>query len=131
MCDFPGNEKYASSVGINYLRNTLGVFIVFDITDRDSFKEVEKWSDMAKAYNDSTLIMCLIGNKVDLRDPEKAHEQVSEDEIMVMCEKIGATFYAQTCAVKKEFDIIEVRIAHLKLFKRLYSYLGGFWLILA
>ena len=107
ICDFPGNEDHVSNLGTNFFRNTLGAFIVFDINDKDSFARVDQWAAIAKMNCHSDLVICLIGNKVDLRSEGEAVRQVSEEEIMNKSKEIGAAFYAQTCAIKKEFDIIE------------------------
>jgi len=51
----------------SYYRNTLGAFIVFDITNYFSFQNVTKWLDELKQHVSGNLIITLIGNKSDLR----------------------------------------------------------------
>ena len=49
----------------SFYRGASAVLIVFDITNRNSFKNIEKWYDDAKRLADVHAVMMLVGNKKD------------------------------------------------------------------
>tara|TARA_B100001123_G_C15334006_1_gene1032153 strand:- start:4309 stop:4992 length:684 start_codon:yes stop_codon:yes gene_type:complete len=66
--DTAGSERFTSIVR-NYYRNCLGIFIVFDVTDRKSFNKVQSWYEDVITYSNKEiheLSIVLIGNKSDL-----------------------------------------------------------------
>ena len=52
----------------NYIRDTSVAVIVYDITNRNTFKSVQKWSDDVKNQRGEGVIIALLANKVDLED---------------------------------------------------------------
>ena len=42
--------------------------IVFDITKKESFKNVDKWINDLKEFGDDDVAILLVGNKCDLED---------------------------------------------------------------
>ena len=44
------------------------VFLVYDITDRDSFEEIGSWIDEIDEYCDHNTVKILLGNKSDLEE---------------------------------------------------------------
>ena len=80
--DTAGQERYHSIVS-NYFRGSHGCFIVYDITNPESFDKIEFWyqSVKQKASNDVSII--LVGNKCDLEEQrvitkEKGEEKAKE-----------------------------------------------------
>lgn len=64
--DTAGAENY-KSVTNNFYRNVAGVFIVYDITQRESFRNIMRWFEDVKTYsNHENITYILIGNKTDL-----------------------------------------------------------------
>ena len=39
---------------------------MYDITNRNSFNNINKWLDETKNYAKETIVLCLVGNKSDL-----------------------------------------------------------------
>ena len=64
--DTAGQERFRASTGA-YYRGTLGAFIVYDITNPSSFKNVTKWLQELKANTNDDVIITLVGNKTDIR----------------------------------------------------------------
>lgn len=64
--DTAGSENY-KSITNNFYRNAAGVFLVFDITRRESFTNIVRWYEDAKTNsNHENMTYVLIGNKTDL-----------------------------------------------------------------
>ena len=63
--DTAGQERY-SGVRPIYYRGAKGALLVFDITMRQSFVNVEKWFDQIRRYSGMDVPIVLVGNKVDL-----------------------------------------------------------------
>ena len=64
--DTAGQERY-KSVTNAYYKNAKGGFIVYDITRRSSFEQVENWLTEFKNVAGDDVFVTLIGNKTDLR----------------------------------------------------------------
>lgn len=84
--DTAGQEKYRS-LGQIYYRNSMAAILVFDITDRESFNDIQMWVNDYKSNSDSGMIF-LAANKYDLI--EKA--QVTETEIADLSHELNAQF---------------------------------------
>ena len=50
-----------------YYRGSLGAFLVYDITNMQSFKNVSKWLVELREHVNSDIVITLVGNKADLR----------------------------------------------------------------
>ena len=87
-----------------YYRGAAVVFIVYDVTDRDSFVNgVRDWVGQMDAHCDpDEILLVLIGNKVDL----SSVREVNEKEAREYASNIGATYW-ETSA-KTGFNIDKV-----------------------
>ena len=80
--DSGGQERFRSAA-IKILKTVKKVIIVFDITNRKSFDDIENWLEIIKEkFNDPVII--LFGNKVDVK---KEEWKVTEEEINLFCTK--------------------------------------------
>ncbi|MFW9831231.1 MAG: Rab family GTPase [Candidatus Thorarchaeota archaeon] len=76
--DTAGQERYAGVRPI-YYRGAKGALLVFDITTRQSFVNVEKWFNQIRKYSGADVPIVLVGNKLDLADTRV----VSTDEVQI------------------------------------------------
>lgn len=60
-----GQETF-KSITRSYYRGSIGVVLVYDITNRDSFNNIVKWLDETKNYANDKVTVMLVGNKTDL-----------------------------------------------------------------
>lgn len=74
--DTAGQERY-SGVRPIYYRGAKGALLVYDITMRQSFVNVEKWFDQIRRYSGTDVPIVLVGNKVDLDESRV----VASDEV--------------------------------------------------
>ena len=73
--DTAGQESFRS-ITRAYYKNSVCACIVYDITNRNSFQNVQLWIDDCKKQTPKTVLLILIGNKLDL----ESNRQVSYEE---------------------------------------------------
>ncbi|KAJ3033557.1 Ras- protein Rab-6A [Rhizophlyctis rosea] len=75
LWDTAGQERFRSLIP-SYIRDSSVAVVVYDITNRNSFMNTEKWVDDVRAERGNDVIIVLVGNKTDLSDKR----QVSTEE---------------------------------------------------
>ncbi|KAE9393679.1 ras-domain-containing protein [Gymnopus androsaceus JB14] len=75
--DTAGTESFRS-ITRSYYRGAAGCLLVYDVTSRKSFLNARTWLADVRQHADPHLTCILVGNKVDLCDPEQDAEQSSE-----------------------------------------------------
>ena len=74
--DTAGEEKYRDLIK-NYYNGSNGILLIYDITNRNSFDDLNYWlEELKKNCNLNNLYIYLVGNKTDL----EKKRQVSYDE---------------------------------------------------
>ncbi|MFX0079116.1 MAG: Rab family GTPase [Candidatus Hermodarchaeota archaeon] len=99
--DTAGQERY-SGVRPIYYRGAKGALLVFDITVRQSFVNVEKWFNQIRKYSGSEVPIVIVGNKLDLADSRT----VSTDEVRVYSADRNALYF-ETSA-KTDYAVSDV-----------------------
>ena len=78
ICDTAGQEKF-KSITSGYLRGLHGCFIVYDVTDKDSFERLDNWIQFYKDFNQyKKRIMIILGNKVDIKERVIKRQEAKE-----------------------------------------------------
>ncbi len=85
--DTAGQEKYKAITGA-YYKGSKGALVVYDITQKKTFENIEKWVNDLKAAGDPKITIILIGNKNDLDDKR----QVSKDQGEEKARSFGCAF---------------------------------------
>lgn len=65
--DTAGQERFRT-ITQSYYRNAHAVIITYDITKKDSFKNVTRWTEDVKKYAPPNVLKLLVGNKTDIND---------------------------------------------------------------
>lgn len=65
--DTAGQEMYNALVS-NYYRNATIFLLGFDLTDNNSYKNIDYWMEQIKKFNNNYYKVYLFGNKMDLID---------------------------------------------------------------
>lgn len=65
--DTAGQENFRSIIR-TYYKNSVCALIVYDITNRESFQNIQSWVEDCKNQSPKTIFMVLVGNKFDLND---------------------------------------------------------------
>ena len=86
--DTSGSEHFRS-ITRNYYKSSACALIVYDITNRESFNNVNVWVEECKNQTAQTIFIVLVGNKSDLED----ERQVTKEEGQELAEKLGIKFY--------------------------------------
>lgn len=74
--DTAGQERFRTLTS-SYYRGAQGVVMVYDVTRRDSFDNLEQWLKEVKLYspnNGEGVVKLLVGNKIDLADGDSGGE---------------------------------------------------------
>lgn len=84
--DTAGQERYRAITNA-YYRGSVGIIIVYDITNRTSFYDVEKWRKEVFSFVDYHVPVILLGNKLDqshLRDVsyQEGKEYATQNNMM-------------------------------------------------
>jgi len=75
------SQRYFPFLHSLYYNNAKGAIIVFDITDKNSFKSLAKWRDIIWGHvGNIPLLIC--GNKTDLKNSNEEH--VLQQEVLVL-----------------------------------------------
>ena len=77
--DTAGQERY-KSITSTYYKGAKGAFIVYDITNRETFESVDKWIQDLNMNSDKNVTLLLIGNKKDLVDKRDVSKEEGEEK---------------------------------------------------
>ena len=88
LWDTAGQELFRS-VTRGYYRGSAGAFLVFDITNRDTFDNIGRWLQDIKDVARSDVVTLLIGNKSDKAD----QRQVSTEEAQEFAKKNSMQYF--------------------------------------
>ena len=76
--DTAGQETFKSIIR-SYYRNSDGCILTFDVTNRKSFENINKWIDELQLYsNYEKLSVIIIGNKIDLENQRAVSMEEAE-----------------------------------------------------
>ena len=78
LWDTCGQEQYRSLI-TNFYRNSSLAIIVYSITDRSSFENIDTWYKDIRAYTNPDIKIFLIGNKLDLEEKRKVKKEEGEN----------------------------------------------------
>ena len=112
LWDTAGQERFRS-ITKSYFRNANGVIFVYDITNKNTFKNLKDWVRDSEA-NDSGFKRIILGNKFDLQNKRQVNFQEAKEwadkkqiEIMEVSAKLGTNVnkaimrFAEICLENK------------------------------
>eukprot|EP00270_Netrium_digitus_P015753 TRINITY_DN5569_c0_g1_i3.p1 TRINITY_DN5569_c0_g1~~TRINITY_DN5569_c0_g1_i3.p1 ORF type:complete len:235 (+),score=45.21 TRINITY_DN5569_c0_g1_i3:76-780(+) len=91
--DTSGQERYRAVTSV-YYRGAVGALLVYDITRKDTFDNVQQWLREIRAQGESSAVVMLVGNKTDL-----AHLRAVTTESGVELSKAEKMFFMETSAL--------------------------------
>ena len=85
--DTAGQERFRNVIS-SYFKGAHGILLIYDITARDSFKELENWLGEVERNATPQVLKILIGNKCDLEE----QRQITVDEGEAFAARNGMKF---------------------------------------
>ena len=85
LLDSAGQEKF-HTITKSYIKGTNGIILMYDLTNKESFTDVEEWVNSIYEINgtvndpDSEYLIFLLGNKLDLITNGEKDREVSPEE---------------------------------------------------
>ncbi|GMM32166.1 Rab family GTPase [Martiniozyma asiatica (nom. inval.)] len=76
--DTAGQERFRT-ITSSYYRGAHGIIIVYDVTEQESFNNVEQWLQEIDRYATSSVMKLLVGNKSDLTDKKVVDYAVAKE----------------------------------------------------
>eukprot|EP01095_Lingulamoeba_sp_RSL-Kostka_P005503 TRINITY_DN1683_c0_g1_i1.p1 TRINITY_DN1683_c0_g1~~TRINITY_DN1683_c0_g1_i1.p1 ORF type:complete len:207 (-),score=73.36 TRINITY_DN1683_c0_g1_i1:262-882(-) len=95
--DTAGQEKFRSLTS-SYYRGTNGIILVYDVTKKESFDNIEMWLGEVEMYtNTIEPVKLLVGNKVD----KESDREVSVNQGEELAKEKGMVFIETSAKTKK------------------------------
>ncbi|MHA1339729.1 MAG: GTP-binding protein [Promethearchaeota archaeon] len=91
--DFAGEHKFRQLFPA-YCSGASGAFILFDITNKDTFLDLEDWTNLLSSCAAENIIKILIASKIDLEDKR----EISDDEALEFLKQKNLNAYIKTSA---------------------------------
>ena len=99
--DTAGQEKF-KSISVQYIKNCMGIFIVYAINDIESFNNILSWlKEVEEKKSRSNIPLILIGNKYDLEKERK----ISKEEGEKLASRYNMKFFE--CSAKTGYNVNE------------------------
>jgi small GTP-binding protein len=105
--DTAGQERY-KTITESFYRGSHVVYLVYDVTDGESFDNVRNWSQTIKQKQDQPVVQVLIGNKSDLNN-----RMVSTEIGQALADQLGCPFF-ETSA-RSGVNVTEAFMAGIRL----------------
>ena len=123
--DTAGQERYRS-ITKGYYRDSDIIFIIYDITNRKSFDDVESWLDSIietlSSWKTEKYIITLLGNKLELVENNEKVRQIEEEEARKLCEDKGINWGGELSFIKlSSEELKEVLINSWKIFVKKFG----------
>ncbi|XP_077452743.1 ras and EF-hand domain-containing protein-like [Stigmatopora argus] len=107
--DTAGQERF-QSISRLYIQKAQGILLLYDVTSEQSFLNIRAWLEQIRDSAEENVPVCIIGNKVDLREHEAARRCVSMADGETLATRNGALF-CETSA-KEGTNVVEA-VLHL------------------
>ena len=105
--DTAGQERF-HSITRAYFRSSAAVFLVYDVTNRESFGRLGQWVEDAMQLSPATSIKVLVGNKTDLAN----NRAVSTAEAKDFATQHGLKFFETSALSGDKIDDAFIETAH-------------------
>ena len=103
--DSAGQERY-KSIALNYIKQVDGIILIYDISNKESFKCLYNWVKKIKENTNKEVKMIVVGNKIDLG--KNVIEENEINEILNCIKKEGYdTLYLESSA-KENYNIEQI-----------------------
>ena len=106
--DTAGQERF-EKIALQYLVHAQGIYLVYDVTERKSFLQIEHWIEIAQQKVDvSKIPLMIVGNKIDLESERK----VSFEEGKELANKLKTGFFETSAKENKNVQESFLELIH-------------------
>ena len=106
--DTAGQERFRSAA-FKTIKSVQGIALVFDVTSRKTFDNVNLWLEEIKEHFDNPCLV-LLGNKVDI---EKEKWEVTKEEIEQFAKKKNMAYFETSAKTSKGINESFVHLANI------------------
>ena len=123
LWDTAGQERFRS-ITATYYKSSQGLLLMYDITKRETFSNVENWIENVNDSlgNNNDYLIVLMGNKLDLVKDKPEARDVTEEEAQKLCQEKNI-FWGGECSAK-DFSEEELRNIFTKYTQEIYKKIG-------
>ena len=129
LWDTAGQERFRA-ITKGYIKDSQGLLLMYDITNKDSFDNIEKWITSIQDLigkdddkeNDEKFLIFLIGNKKDLE--EEGLRAVSEELAEKRCKSLNIIWGGECSAKKNTMEEIKEKFKFIT--KEIFNYVGDY-----
>jgi len=112
--DTAGQERF-QTITTSYYRGAHGLIIVFDITSKTSFDNVQKWLDDINAHAPPNVARVLVGNKSDL----ESKRMVTKATAQQLADQLSIPYIETSAKISDNVDLafdslVEIAMKHGK-----------------
>ena len=97
--DTAGQERF-KTITSSYYKGAHGIIMVYDITDKQSFKNIDNWLGEVEKHASENVNKLLVGNKCDL----ESNRQVTYEEGKAYADQLGIKFIETSAKESKNVD---------------------------
>ena len=111
--DTAGQEQYRA-ISFTLIKSADGIFLVYDITQRKTFDDINRWIESIKEIKDEHFPIVLLGNKCDLEEKRNIDKEEGEK----LAKDNGFPFIETSCKdgtnIKESVKILVSKIIEKK-----------------
>ena len=124
LFDTAGQEKFRT-LSVSFIRESKGVLMMYDITNLDSFQNIEKWlNDIKNSLGeDNNYLIILLGNKLDLVSNNIKDREVETEDAEKLCLD-NKIFWGGECSVK-DISIEDLKNLFKSFIEEIYKKVGN------
>ena len=111
--DTAGQERF-KTITSTYYKGAHGIILVYDITDRESFNNINNWLTEVKKHAGANVVKLIVGNKCDLEQERIVSTQEGKD----FADSLGVSFLETSAKQRTNIDE-----AFMTLTKQIYELL--------
>ncbi|CAD8205459.1 unnamed protein product [Paramecium octaurelia] len=97
--DTAGQERF-KTITASYYKGAHGIILTYDITDKQSFKDIENWLAEVEKHASENVVRLLVGNKADL----ESKRQVTYEEGKELADSLGIKFIEASAKANTNVD---------------------------
>ena len=109
--DSAGQEKYRS-LTYHFYRGVNGIILVFDVNNRDTFKNLASWITQINKHAPENVDIVLVGNKSDDENEENSVWK-NNDELLTIVKKYRLSYFETSAKTGKNINKIFNVVAKL------------------